>query len=70
MAQQVMDPALSVLWYRFDPWSGNCHMLQVWPKTNKEKKDDDRRVERNDIYNVKFFSNYLPVSMRVSYNKY
>ena len=54
----------------FDPQPGNFHMLQVWPKTNKEKKDDDRRVERNDIYNVKFFPNYIPVSMRVSYNKY
>ena len=35
VAQQVKDPSLSLpwlglqLWYQFDPWLGNFHMLQV-----------------------------------------
>ena len=34
----VKDPALSLLclrlllWHGFDPWPGNFHMPQVWPK--------------------------------------
>ena len=38
MAQRVQDPALSLqqpgslLWHGFDPWPGNVHTLQVWPK--------------------------------------
>ena len=38
MAQWFRDLALwlqqlgSLLWGRFDPWSGNFHMLQVQPK--------------------------------------
>ena len=30
MAQQVKDPALSLLWPRFDPWPRNFHMPQAW----------------------------------------
>ena len=26
------------LWFRFDPWSGNFHMLQVHPKKEKREK--------------------------------
>ena len=33
MAQQVKDLALSLLGYGFNPWPGNFHMLQAWPKT-------------------------------------
>ena len=29
------------LWFRFDPWLGNCHMPLVWPKKKKEKKKDN-----------------------------
>ena len=32
VTQQVKDPALSLLWYRFDPWSGNFCMPQEQPK--------------------------------------
>ena len=41
MAQQVMDPVLSLLWlwlllwHRFDPGLGNFPMLQAWPKKRK-----------------------------------
>ena len=28
----VKDLALSPLWLRFNPWPGNFHMLQEWPK--------------------------------------
>ena len=41
MAQQVKDPALPQpwrrlkLWYGFDPWPGNFHMPQMWPKKKK-----------------------------------
>ena len=42
MAQQVRDPALSVLWLwlqmwcRFNPWSGKFLMLWVQPKKKEE----------------------------------
>lgn len=29
MAQWVKDPALLLLWYKFEPWPGNFHMLQA-----------------------------------------
>ena len=38
------DPALRQLWCRrqlqrgFDPWPGNFHMPQVWPRKKKEKQ--------------------------------
>ena len=28
----VKDPALYLLWYRFDPWPGNFCMPWAWPK--------------------------------------
>ena len=31
-AQWVKDLVLLQLWLEFDPWPGNFHMLQVWPK--------------------------------------
>ena len=33
----VKDPALSLLWYRFDPWPGNFCTPSAQPK-RKEKK--------------------------------
>ena len=43
----VNDPLLSLLWLRFNPWSGNFHMLWVWPKkwVNKNK-----RITLNPIF--------------------
>ena len=44
MAQWVKDLALSLLWLwlllwlGFDPWPGNFHMLQVWPKNKRQKQ--------------------------------
>ena len=32
MAQKVKDPALSLLWHGFDPWSGNFLMPWVQPQ--------------------------------------
>ena len=26
----------STVWPRFDPWPGNFHMVQVWPKKTKK----------------------------------
>ena len=43
VAQRVKDLALSrqllklLLWLQFDPWPGNCHMPQAWPKKKKKK---------------------------------
>ena len=33
MAQQVKDPAFSLLGRKFDPWPGNFLMLWAWPTT-------------------------------------
>ena len=51
MAQQVKDPALSLqglellLWYSFDPWPRNFHMLWAWAK--KKKKEKERKGQTN-----------------------
>lgn len=37
MAQWVEDQALLWLQLRFDPWPGNFHMPQVWPKKERMK---------------------------------
>lgn len=36
MAQWVKDPALSLLWFGIDPWARNFHILQAWPKEEKD----------------------------------
>ena len=38
VAQQIKDLAVSLLWSRFDPWSGNFRMSQAWPKRTNEKE--------------------------------
>ena len=40
VAQRVSILGLSLLWGRFDPWSGNFRMQHVWPQKKKEKKKD------------------------------
>ena len=35
VVQRVKDLLLLLLWYRFDPWSGNCHKLRVQKSTNQ-----------------------------------
>ena len=44
MAQQIKDPALSLLcfwlylWHGFDPWLRNFCMPREWPKIKKQKQ--------------------------------
>ena len=44
MAQWVKDAVSSLqwlwslLWHRFDPWPGNFHTLQAWPKNQQTKQ--------------------------------
>ena len=38
MAQWVKDLVLTLLWCRFDPWSGYFCMLQAWKKIKIKKK--------------------------------
>ena len=50
MAQQVKDPALSLLWlrsllwYRFDAWPRNFCMLQAQPKKEKKMHRQKRKM--------------------------
>ena len=37
MVLWVKDPALSLLWCKFDPWSKNFRMLWAWSKPNQNK---------------------------------
>ena len=32
----VKHLVLSLLWFRFDPWPGNFHMPEAWPKKEQE----------------------------------
>jgi len=45
VTQQVKDPALSLLWREFDPWSGNFCLRLVQPKQTKTKHN--QMGERN-----------------------
>ena len=38
VAQQVKDPALLLLWYRFYPWPRNFCMLWAWLEKKKKKR--------------------------------
>ena len=55
MAQQVKDPASSLLgiesllWRGFDPWPRNLHMLQMWPKKKKKKMAKRQSIFRGRI---------------------
>ena len=46
MAWWVKDLVLLQLWqdsqlqFRFDPWPGNFHMLQVWTNMKEEKNNN------------------------------
>ena len=52
MAEQVKDLILSLfwlgtlLWCRFDPWTGNFCMLWAWPQKKKRKKERRKKKER------------------------
>ena len=49
MAQLVKDLALLQLWRRLqlcfglNPWTGNLHMLRVWPKKEKQRKEKEKK---------------------------
>ena len=53
MAQQVKDPALSVLqlclllwlWQSYNLWSRNFCMLGVWKKKKKKKEEEEEEEE-------------------------
>ena len=68
MAQWVKDPALSLLWLRlplqrgFDPWPGNFHMLQVWWKKGKEKKERER--DNNDTSVIGLGEGYVALGCK------
>ena len=37
MVERLKDPALSLLWHRFDPWPRSFHMPWNWPKKKMDK---------------------------------
>ena len=41
MAKWVKDPALPLLWKRFDPWPGNLCMMLAQPKKKKKPKNSE-----------------------------
>ena len=41
----VKDPVLSLLWRRFDPWSGNFCM----PCTGAQKNQQEKEVYREEL---------------------
>ena len=65
VAQWVKDPALSLqkpeslLWYRFDPWPGNFHMLRAWQKKKKKKKQEKKHVPNFANIKIVIFDHIL-----------
>ena len=63
MVQQVKDlVVLSLLWYRFNPWPVNFHMLWVWQNkqtneqqqkhTHTQKKTKSEKHKNNSQVNI------------------
>lgn len=56
VAQWVKDPTLSLkglgllLWFRFDSWLGNFHMLWLLPK--KKRKEKKRNKKENQYFYI------------------
>ena len=73
VVQCVKDPALSLLWLRsllwreFDPWPGNFHMLQIWPKKKKGETKDIfcNTNSRSILYAFYFFC--IPFTYLIEY---
>ena len=53
VAQQVKDPALSLLWLKFSPWPRNCYMLQVQPKTDEAEGCEKSSLVRRQRHRCK-----------------
>ena len=43
----VKDPVLSLLWYRFNLWPGNFHILRARPGKKKKKRKKERKEKMN-----------------------
>lgn len=47
MTQCVKDPELTLLWHRFDSWTGNFHMLRA---EAKKKGGGGRKDKKNESH--------------------
>ena len=52
MAQQVKDPASSLLWLRFSPWPGKFYML--WVKDRERERERERERAREGMHFLPF----------------
>ena len=52
VAQWVKDSALLLLWYRFDPWPRNFHMMQVW---------QNKQINKNLLLNKRNHKSYKEI---------
>ena len=46
MAQQVKDPASSLLLHGFDPWPKNCHVSPAGPKIREKNQGDKSKKKK------------------------
>ena len=67
VVQRVEDPALllqqlgSLLWWGFDPWSGNFHMLQACAPPPPQKRKGQSHVGRGENA---FWNQYFSINSR------
>ena len=47
----VKDPALSPLWYEFNPWPWNFLMPQGWPKKKEREREREKKEEKAGLVN-------------------
>ena len=50
VAQWVKNPVLSLLWLRFNPWTQNFHVPQVWQKKKNPKNKKPSTGERVKVF--------------------
>ena len=50
VAQQTKDPALSLLWYRFNPWPQELPHVLGMAKKKKKKKKNRQSCEKDSVY--------------------
>ena len=57
VAQWAKDPALSLLWLRFDPWPGKFHMPWERQKKKKKKKKAPRSKHKKCLFACCYWGN-------------
>ena len=63
MAQWVKDPAWSLPWHLFNPWSWNFHLLWMWQKKKKKKREREIYFDSRTFLKIIIIDKYISIGM-------